>query len=350
VSLEPERRLPITLAYDTPKGAKEAESARNRPTVAVIMPFLNTEEFLEEAIQSVVHQTMPCWELILVDDGSTDRSGEIARRYAERDPARIRLLRHPDRASHGSSAARNLGLANARGSWIALLDSDDVWLPDKLERQLALLEQNPTVDVLYGRTRQWYGWTGKLDDRRRDVTPRLGVRPLTVMEPPDLLELCLKCVATLPATSSIVVRRSVVDRTGVFEEAFRDVYDDQVFYAKLFLEARAMAVDECWDLYRRHPASVSWQMDARGQDVVARTRYLHWLKDALQSGELRNQRIEAVVRREIRWLNRSKVAKRARGVANRLRRRGLEISMLWRGSRADTTDRSAPSARARIHR
>ena len=86
-------------------------SADARPVVSVIMPFLDVARFLDEAIESVRAQTYPRWELLLCDDGATDGSSDIARRWTELDPARIRHLEHPDRATHGASATRNLGIA-----------------------------------------------------------------------------------------------------------------------------------------------------------------------------------------------------------------------------------------------
>ena len=114
-------------------------SAASGPLVSVIMPFLNAAPFLEEAIESVRAQTYANWELLLCDDGSTDGSSEIARRYASLDPSRIRHLTHDDGATHGASAARNLGLRRVRGELVALLDGDDVWLPHKLEEQVAIM-------------------------------------------------------------------------------------------------------------------------------------------------------------------------------------------------------------------
>src|SRR5690606_41464320 len=83
--------------------------------VSVIIPFYNAERFIEEAIESVLVQTYPHWELLLVNDGSTDGSKEIAERYAEQYPERIRYLEHPDRANQGASASRNMGIRHARG-------------------------------------------------------------------------------------------------------------------------------------------------------------------------------------------------------------------------------------------
>lgn len=96
------------------------------------MPVYNSETFLEQAIQSVILQTYSDWELIIVDDGSRDQSVQIAQKYSEKD-GRIRFIRSSE--NRGAAAARNLGIHEAKGRFIAFLDSDDLWLPNKLKVQ-----------------------------------------------------------------------------------------------------------------------------------------------------------------------------------------------------------------------
>src|SRR4051812_18738530 len=149
------------------------------PLVSVIVPFLDVAPFLMEAIESVRAQTYANWELLLCDDGSSDGSSEIARGYAEREPARIRYLVHEGVSHQGASAARNLGLRHARGELIALLDGDDVWLPTKLAEQVAILRQHPEADAVYGLTELWRSWAGT----GRDETPPSGVADGTLLAP-----------------------------------------------------------------------------------------------------------------------------------------------------------------------
>lgn len=108
-------------------------------TVSVIIPMYNGEDFVGATIESVLRQTRPVQEILIVDDGSTDRSAEIARSYPG-----VRVLSFEN---GGISTARNRGIAAATSEWIALLDDDDVWVEDKIERQLAQLEQHPEADV-----------------------------------------------------------------------------------------------------------------------------------------------------------------------------------------------------------
>src|SRR5690606_29578368 len=103
-----------------------------RPTISIVLCFLNEERFLEEAIQSVLAQDYTDWELILVDDGSEDYSTVMAKRYATHHDGRIKYIHHAGHGNQGLAASRNLGVEHARGAYIAFLDADDAWLPGKL--------------------------------------------------------------------------------------------------------------------------------------------------------------------------------------------------------------------------
>src|SRR5882724_5352216 len=143
-----------------------------RPLVSVITIFLDAERFIEDTLRSVFAQTYNCWELLLVDDGSRDHSREVALRCADEHPERVRYLEHPGHRNRGMSPSRNLGLAHARGDYIAFVDSDDVWLPMKLERQVALLESRSDASLVYGRSQYWHSWSGPGEE---DVLPEVGV-------------------------------------------------------------------------------------------------------------------------------------------------------------------------------
>ena len=132
-----------------------------RPQVSVVVPFWNASTFLEEAIASVLAQTFESWELLLVDDGSSDGSTEIAKGHAERLPGRIRYLEHEGHANRGVAASRNFGVRHATGQYIAFLDADDVWFPNKLARQTVILESEPGAAMVCGPSEFWYGWTGR---------------------------------------------------------------------------------------------------------------------------------------------------------------------------------------------
>ena len=107
--------------------------------VSVIMPNYNSERFIDETINSVLSQTYQNWELLIVDDCSTDKSVEIIKSYCDRD---LRIKLFVNEKNSGAAASRNRALRESTGKWIAFLDSDDLWLPEKLEKQLAFMVDN----------------------------------------------------------------------------------------------------------------------------------------------------------------------------------------------------------------
>ena len=248
------------------------------PEVSIVVPFFNAERFLEECIASVLAQTYTCWELVLVDDGSIDSGTAIARAHVARDPSRVRYFQHPGRQRRGASAARNLGIQRARGRYVAFLDADDVWLPGKLETQVAILEAHPEAAMVYNRTQFWYSWTGDVEDRRRDYMALLGVPPDTLITPPTLLSLILREESPVPCTCSVLVRRDALERVGGFEESFFDVFTDQAFYAKVFFHLPVFAAGGCWDRYRQHPDQSCAIVERTGRIPRARRAFLEWLE------------------------------------------------------------------------
>ncbi len=210
------------------------------PVVSIVTIFFNAVRFLEDAVASVLAQTYERWELLLVDDGSTDGSSEIGRTLAARHLDRVRYLEHPDHANRGMSASRNLGIRHGRGDLVALLDADDVWEPEKLTRQVALLEAHSEVDLVYGAPLYWFGWTRDAAAAGRDWSPDLPVPAGTVASPPELALASYPLGSgSAPCPSDLLFRRSLVDRVGGFEEAFHGIYalyEDQAFLAKVQLE------------------------------------------------------------------------------------------------------------------
>ena len=110
--------------------------------VSIIMPAYNAEKYIEEAIESVLKQTYRNWELIIVNDCSIDATEQIVKKYQEQDE---RIKFHSLTENHGVANARNTALQNAVGRYIAFLDSDDMWLPEKLEKQIGFMKINNYV-------------------------------------------------------------------------------------------------------------------------------------------------------------------------------------------------------------
>jgi len=171
------------------------------PTVTIITPAYNASEFVAETIASALAQTWRDFELLIVDDGSTDTTLSIAQAW-ERTDRRIRVL---TRVHGGPAAARNTAIAHARGAFLALLDSDDVWFPSFLEAQMAVFREFRPCDVVTGNA---YNRGGPRDGQPlKRVGPK---RPLSLLQ-------------ILESESSVcimsVFRRTVAERIGGFNEA-----------------------------------------------------------------------------------------------------------------------------------
>jgi glycosyltransferase involved in cell wall biosynthesis len=267
--------------------------------VSVITIFLNAEQFIKEAIESVFAQTYDHWELLLVDDGSSDRSAAIARRYAEQYPERVRCLEHDGCQNRGMNASRNLGIRHAKGEYIALLDADDVWLPPKLQQQVAILESQREAAMVYGLSEYWYSWTGKPEDQHRDFVHDLGVPPDTLIQPPTLItRFFLEQKAAIPNPTDILVRREAIAQVGGFDEGI-PLYDDQSFYAKVCLRAPVFAASACWDRYRQHPKSTYSIAQQTGQEYSTRLFFLNWLAGYLSDQGVNDPKIWQALRKEL---------------------------------------------------
>jgi glycosyltransferase involved in cell wall biosynthesis len=266
--------------------------------VSGITTFLNGERFIAEAIESVLAQTYVDWELLLVDDGSTDGATSIAKSYAARYPDRIRYLEHEGHRNRGISASRNVGLAAARGAYVAILDADDIWLPDKLTDQVALLEARPEVGLMYGNALYWHSWTGRPEDRPRDHYASLGVAD-GVVPGWHLLASQLRRPSTVPCPHSLLVRTEVLRRVGGFEDVFTGMFEDQVWYAKLFLDGPVLVLNRSWERYRIHEDSCCAVARRDGSTESARLEYLEWLESYLRAVPATEREVYVALRRSL---------------------------------------------------
>lgn len=287
--------------------------AANR--VSIICIFLDEERFLAEAIASVLAQSCPDFELILVDDGSTDASSAIARDHAARDPQRIRYLEHPGHANRGMSASRNLGIAAATAEFVAFIDADDAWLPHKLDAQLAIMQGHPEVQLVCGALNYWYSWDG---GTREDVVEQTGHRADCVLHPPETgLALYPLGEAHAVAPSDALVRRTLFAAVGMFEEEFPGLYEDQVFFSKVYMQVPIYCASQVFTNYRQHPDSCVHRTHAEGRYLEGRAKFIGWLAGWMEPRELPGKpRLMRALRRE-QWKLAHPFATR---VINRLRR------------------------------
>lgn len=209
-------------------------------TVSVITPAYNVAPYLADAIESVLAQTFTDLELIVIDDGSRDFTFQIATDYARTD-RRIRLVQQEN---HGISSARNYALRIASGSFLAILDGDDVWLPTYLERQLAILVSDPGCDIVTGNA--WF-LGGPLDGQPARPSPDRRAEP-------TLSQLLEDETAVFIMS---VFRRRVYEVIGGFDESMRTNEDYDFWIRAAIAGFRFRRNDEPLGRYRRRDDSLS---------------------------------------------------------------------------------------------
>jgi glycosyltransferase involved in cell wall biosynthesis len=190
------------------------------PLVSVVIPVFNGEAFLREAVQSVLAQKYSPVEIIVVDDGSTDGTENVARSF----PETVRYMRQSNK---GPAAARNRGIEHAQGSLIAFADADDLWPEGKLELQLPYLLPDPAIEIVMGRIQQ----------------VRLSKM---VDEPTFSVNL-----------GSAVIRKSVFERVGLFDETMRYSEDVDWFMRAREAGAAIVTIDAVTLLYRQHEQNMT---------------------------------------------------------------------------------------------
>lgn len=285
--------------------------ASNNPLVSVVVPFFNAGNFIEEAVASVFAQTYNHWELLLVDDGSTDCSTAIACDLVRRFPHRVRYLEHQNHQNRGISASRNLGLHHAQGELITFLDADDLMLPSKLEAQAAILASQPDIGMICGARINWYYAAPFSADAISTRAPRstghapfsfqgLDVEVQTVFRPPSLL-ICLLQRKDIPY--SILLRREVGVKVGGFDEEFTDMYEDHAFLAKCFLNVSAVVAHRCTGVYRVHRGSFTENRIESGtyhptEPHRAREKFLKWVRRYLEREGVTDPEVWRVLGRE----------------------------------------------------
>lgn len=262
--------------------------------VSVITPFLNAEAYLEQAIASVQAQTFGDWELLLVDDGSSDASPQMAAAAAAADP-RIRVVA-PDPARRGAAAARNRGMDAARGRFIAFLDADDLFEPTKLAFEMDMLERAPQAAWVYGPTLWW--WEGENPRTWTETMRRFAGRAHPA--PALFNAVLLGQRGDVPCTCAVLIRRSAIEEVGGFEEEFA-LYEDQSLWAKLMLRYPVYVADKFQSRYRQHPDSTS-NKAAEGGDYdryrphAARIAFLNWAADHARTHGLMTPQTERAFR------------------------------------------------------
>jgi glycosyltransferase involved in cell wall biosynthesis len=228
------------------EGAAASNPAPPRPLVSVLIPAYDVEEFVAAAIESALAQTYPHVEVVVVNDGSTDGTADAIAPFRER-------IVYVDQPNRGLAGARNAAIAAASGSVLALLDADDLWLPDRLEHCVTLLEQRPELGLVTSDAflieegvkteRRCYG------DRRIYPFPGPGEDQLDIISKRNFLFV------------SVVFRRNLVDEFGGFDESMARAEDYELWTRLLLAGARVGYVPDPLGYYRRRPGSLSASPD-----------------------------------------------------------------------------------------
>jgi len=256
-------------------GSRSAGEAGKSPAVSVVIPTYNRRVYIGEALDSVLNQTLSGFEVIVVDDGSTDGTDEVIRSYG----GRIHYIRQENR---GAAAARNLGVRNARGSYVSFMDSDDLSLPHHLESLYNFLVQNPEYAMVVGNGAYL---EGEFHRRRTLIASgrarRMARRGVTVR---DLFD------GRVVRLQGIMVRKTVLEEIGLLDEWFRLSYDLDLAL-RLIKSHRIGFVDRVIYLYRKHGGNISADDEMRSRenlraleklkaeypealDLIGRRRYL----------------------------------------------------------------------------
>ena len=254
--------------------------------ISVIVPVHNRAHTLERALRSILHQTVPVFEILVIDDGSTDRSAELVHDVG--DPR----IRYVFQSNGGAGSARNRGLDLARGDWIAFLDSDDWWGESRIASAVAALRSDPAIDLMQANRLYVEG----------DSSVRQGIR----MSATQLVDATNLLSGFLIKTSAVVIRRDLIERHRLRFPVDQNTCEDYHLFWRALLFARRIAFTEAADvlihelgdsLSRRHSA-IAKQMDniktlievrawaksrrAKAEHVAALSRFLHWqLRDCL---------------------------------------------------------------------
>ena len=238
------------------------------PLVSVVIPLYNRADYIETTIGSVLKQTYPNIEVIVVDDGSDDNGDDLVRK---RFGDRIKVLSHPNRENRGQSCSLNLGIRHANGEFLSLLDSDDYFEEQKIALQVEYLEAHPEIGLVYGNGMAVDENGCKLYDIYQDDHQELN-------QPENIL---MDCYFLLPNNS--MVRREVFDQAGEFDESLRAAQDHDM----------AIRIGEITDIayipdrifcYRRHKDSISQKSAIRRwrngfiilEKAAARYSYPRW--------------------------------------------------------------------------
>lgn len=212
--------------------------AEKSPVISVILPTYNCANFLPHSIQSILSQTYNSYEIIVVDDGSTDNTKEVLNPFMQR----INYIKLEQ--NKGLPAARNIGIKSAQGKYIAFIDADDIWLPEKLQTDIEYLETYPEISMVYSKHIN-IGENGRPIDG--DTRKRL---------PSGNIFIQLFSEQNFIITSSVVVKKDVFETTGLLDEQLFNCQDWDM-WLRIAFYFKAAGINKTLVKYRHNPHSLS---------------------------------------------------------------------------------------------
>jgi glycosyltransferase involved in cell wall biosynthesis len=252
------------------------------PKISIVIPCYNAKPYIAATIQSVLAQDWPDLEILVVDDGSSDGSAAMV----ESMFPSVRLIRQ---VNQGVAAARNHGIGQAFGEWIAFLDADDIWLPGKLHAQWAMLQKSPGARMSYT---AWQVWASTEPEPASEYLAKLTADAGNTARwagasgwvYPHLL---LDCVVW---TSTVLVHKSVFLEAGVFDPSLR-IGEDYDLWLRASRITPILRVPRPLALYRMHPASITRSVPEKNFRALVVGRALRQWGYASPDGSVADQRV-----------------------------------------------------------
>jgi glycosyltransferase involved in cell wall biosynthesis len=257
--------------------------------VSVVMTVYNCEQHVEEALQSALAQTYKDFEVIVVDDGSTDRSARIVERFGN-------AVRYCYQENGGAARATNKGVSLASGEYIAFLENDDAWMPDKLEKQVMVLDHNPGIGAVnndlrfFSETSEWQPdmIKGYCPD---DPYSRIFLSGFNFM------------------LSALVLRRTIFEAAGEFDEGFKAAgLQDVEWYARLMQVAHVHYLPEPLTLFRRHGVRIAPDVMMDNERHLLDCLWNRFHHDSQKARYLRSRRVAHLSDRGQRRIEKGRVA------------------------------------------
>jgi glycosyltransferase involved in cell wall biosynthesis len=229
------------------------------PRISICIPAYNAEPYFEATLASIRAQTFSDWELIVVEDGSRDRTEEFVRAFARQGPQPVRFFRHDK--NQGLSATRNTGFEHARGEALALLDADDLWRPEHLQLSCETLERSG-ADIVFGGCVLFNSETGQPIEKCAPPAGAMSDFPRSLHDGRIIIQ-----------PSAAVIRRTVIQRVGGFDPQFPICNDLEFWFRSAHLGCAFAYTDAITCDYRKHARALS----KRSAELVAECAGIHRL-------------------------------------------------------------------------